>query len=178
MIHSLKRARDGDPSSKKKITDILRARLAKMAHHYARCTGEDADDLLQEAWVGLLEALSELNLEIGSPEHYLIRSARWRLLDSIKRAKVRRCLSLDEFDYGLDCDPGGANTVLSSACAADFVAGLTDTQRAVLECLLCGLTWREAGDVLGCTSANIAYYVRQMRRKWEEWSEDPVAPAL
>ena len=36
-----------------------------MAAYYARCCGEDADDLTQEAWAGLLEALkmsaSDLN---------------------------------------------------------------------------------------------------------------------
>ena len=36
--------------------------------------------------------------------------------------------------------------------------------------LLAGFTWREAGDALGCTSANIAYHVRQIRRQYEAWS--------
>ncbi|HET6453664.1 MAG TPA: class I SAM-dependent methyltransferase [Armatimonadota bacterium] len=31
--------------------------------------------------------------------------------------------------------------------------------------------WREAGNTLGCTSANIAYHVRQIRRRYEEWVE-------
>jgi RNA polymerase sigma factor (sigma-70 family) len=178
MLHTLRHARDGDPSSKRKVTDALRARLAKMAYHYARCTGEDADDLLQEAWVGLLEALAVVDLDIGSPEQYLIRSARWRLLDAIKRARVRRCLPLDDFDRGCELDSLDADTVLSSACASDFVDSLNPSQRDVLHCLLSGLTWREAGEVLGCTSANIAYYVRQIRQRYVEWAEDTVAPAL
>ena len=28
---------------------------------------------------------------------------------------------------------------------------------------------REVGSALGCTSANVAYHVRQIRRQWEEW---------
>ena len=47
---------------------------------------------------------------------------------------------------------------------------LSVTQRAVLACLLAGLTWREAGDLLGCSSANIAYHVRRIRRQYEAWS--------
>jgi RNA polymerase sigma-70 factor (ECF subfamily) len=49
-----------------------------MAVHYARCSGEDADDLRQEAWLGLLEALPNLDVRIGDPEQYLVRYARWR----------------------------------------------------------------------------------------------------
>jgi len=38
--------------------------------------------------------------------------------------------------------------------------------------LLRGLTWRETGHALGCTSANIAYHVRQIRRHYEVWSNE------
>ena len=92
----IEHARDGDPTAREALVDELRPRIASMAGHYARCTGEDPDDLLQEAWVGLLEALPELNTCIGSPEQYLIRHARWRLLDAVKRARIRRCLPLEE----------------------------------------------------------------------------------
>jgi len=40
----------------------------------------------------------------------------------------------------------------------------------VLNCLLDGMTWREAGDALGCTSANIAYYVRQIKEEYRQWA--------
>ncbi len=147
-----------------------------MAAYYGRVSGEDADDLQQEAWLGLLEALPELDMRIGTPEQYLIARARWRLLDTIKRAKVRRCVPLDDV-----CVEGPPSTepemAMASACASEFKGGLRESHRVVLDCLLAGLTWRETGEVLGCTSANVAYYVRQIRRKFEEWSED-VAPAL
>jgi RNA polymerase sigma-70 factor (ECF subfamily) len=139
-----------------------------MAAYYARCSGEDADDLLQEAWVGLLDALPDLNLQIGSPEQYLIQRARWRLLDCIKRARIRRCTPLDEADA--ERLPGPApETALQAACVGEFAGQLQANQQAVLDCLLAGLTWREAGRVLGCTSANIAYHVRQIRRRYQEW---------
>jgi RNA polymerase sigma-70 factor (ECF subfamily) len=162
------RARHGDAAAMEAVVESLRPRLVKMAAYYARCSGEDADDLLQEAWVGLLQALPELDLRIGSPDQYLIQHARWRLLDAIKRARVRRCASLepDDLEEGSRVD---LESAVAAACVAEFAGQLKSTQRAVLECLLAGLTWREAGLVLGCTSANIAYHVRQIRSRYEEW---------
>jgi RNA polymerase sigma factor (sigma-70 family) len=139
-----------------------------MAAHYARQCGEDADDLLQEAWLGLLEALPELDLAIGQPEQYLIARARWKMLDLIKRERVRRCISLDEVVVDAAC-PSAPDDAIGSACASEFASRLKANQRAVLGCLLCGLTWREAGERLGCASANIAYHVRGIRRRYEEW---------
>ncbi len=164
----LESARDGNLREQRKLIEALRPRLTKMAAYYARRCGEDADDLLQEAWLGLLEALPELNVHIGNPQQYLIRCARWRLLDCIKRSRVRRCLPLDDAIAEM-LPSAGAESVLSEACTSEFARELKSTQRAVLNCLLEGMTWREAGVMLGCTSANIAYYVRQIRKRYEEW---------
>jgi RNA polymerase sigma-70 factor (ECF subfamily) len=148
-----------------------------MAAYYARCSGEDADDLLQEAWIGLLEALPVLDLRIGSPEQYLIQRARWRLLDAVKRARVRRCAPLDEAPADEYSSPV-METALAGACFREFVGQLKSTQRAVLDCLLAGLTWREAGHALGCSSSNIAYHVRQIQRQYHEWNAGPEPVAI
>jgi RNA polymerase sigma-70 factor (ECF subfamily) len=140
-----------------------------MASYYARCSGEDPDDLLQEAWVGLLEALPHLDTKIGSPEQYLIQRARWRLLDAVKRARVRRCLPLE--DVVSEAIPAPAlEAELAAVDVSAFAGCLKSAQRAVLACLMAGLTWREAGHALGCTSANIAYHVRQIRRQYALWN--------
>jgi RNA polymerase sigma-70 factor (ECF subfamily) len=139
-----------------------------MAAYYARRCGEDADDLLQEAWLGLLQALPSLDLGIGSPDQYLIKRAKWRLLDAIKRARIRRCTSLDD-QPGEATTPVAPDDALESAGVGEFRSHLKSSQQAVLDCLLDGLTWREAGAVLGCTSANVAYHVRQIRRQYETW---------
>ena len=170
MIRCLKRARDGDPSATKDLVEALRPRITRMAVYYARRTGEDPDDLLQEAWLGLLEALPQLDMGIGSPQQYLIACARWRLLDAIKRARVRRCVSLDEEEEA-GLPPRSTEACLAAACVSEFVGQLREPQREALNCLLDGLTWREAGQALGCTSANIGYHVRQIRWKYEEWEE-------
>lgn len=162
------RASAGEAAALRRVVDALRPRLVRMAAYYARCANENPDDLLQEAWVGLLEALPHLDTKIGSPEQYLIQRARWRLLDSLKRARVRRCASLEDALLELAADD--QEQAQAQACLSDFAGRLKDTPRAVLECLLNDLTWREAGEVLGCTSANVAYHVRQIQRQYRAWA--------
>jgi RNA polymerase sigma-70 factor (ECF subfamily) len=142
-----------------------------MAAYYARCTGEDADDLLQEAWCGLLDALPQLDLSIGTPDQYLVQRARWRMLDAVKRARVRRCAPLEFADETLPAGEPWADHVVADTTVTAFASRLKKTQRDVLKCLMGGLTWRETGDRLGCTSANVAYHVRQIRREYENWRE-------
>jgi RNA polymerase sigma factor (sigma-70 family) len=170
MVQLLERARKGDPAATAAVVEQLRPRIEKMAVHYARCCGEDADDLLQDAWVGLLRALPVLNTGIGRPEQFLIKQARWRLLDAIRKAKLRRCLPLEE---GADLPISGTGSCtpepFNEAAAAQFVGRLKSGQRALLELLLAGFTWREAGSAMGCTSANVAYHMRQIRRLYQEW---------
>ena len=168
MNCSLERAREGDPSAVRLLVDEMRPRIWKMAAYYARRCGEDADDLAQEAWLGLLEALPELDLAIGQPEHYLIARARWKMLDLVKRERVRRCLPLDDIRLETAC-PRVPEEATALAHTSEFVGHLKPTQRRVLGCLLAGLTWREAGERLGCASANIAYHVRKIRRRYEDW---------
>ena len=170
MKSAFARAQRGEPAAVAAIVEQLRPRLTRMAGYYARCASENADDLLQEAWLGMLDALRELDTEIGSPEQYLIQRARWRLLDAIKRGRVRRCLPLEEIMQESLTDPNW-DQAQGRAAVADFARHLKATQLAVLECLLSGLTWREAGDRLGCSSANIAYHVRQIQRQYVMWEE-------
>lgn len=176
-LSTFHQASAGHPAAIEDISDALRPRLQKMAAFYARCTGEDADDLLQEAWLGLLEALPALDTSIGSAEHYLLAHARWRLLDAVRRARTRRCLSLESLNGSDETETLSPDFILrdwspARANLAAFAAQLKSTQRAVLFCLLRGDTWREAGAALGCTSANIAYHVRQIQCRYREWSEE------
>jgi RNA polymerase sigma factor (sigma-70 family) len=165
----MERAKGGDPAATAALVERLRPRLEKMAAYYALRCGEDPEDLLQEAWLGLLEALPSLDMRIGSPEQYLIRRAKWRLLDWIKRARLRRCAALDG-EAEILSTPHPAVSAVGWASVGEFLGQLSGTQRAIVECLLAGLTWREAGSALGCTSANVAYHVRQIRRLYEVWN--------
>ena len=170
----------GDPTAVAIVTDNLRPRLTKMAAFYARNTGEDTDDLLQEAYVGLLDALAKVDLSIGDSEQYLLKHARWRMLDAAKRWRRRRCEPLD--DDRVDLQPVTEwDSEISELWVNDFADQLKPTQQAILKYLLIGMTWREAGDGLGCSSANVAYHVRQIQRSYERWvgeQSETNSPAL
>lgn len=168
MLSQLEKARGGEPVAKRRLVEHLRPRITKMAAYYAHRCGEDAEDLTQEAWLGLLEALTEVDLSIGQPEQYLLARARWRVLDIIKRERVRRCLPLDD-DLVSSVGAGVESCPSEAVLASDFARNLAPAQRRVLACLQSGLTFRQAGEALGCASANIAYHVKKIRRRYEEW---------
>jgi len=169
MHHLIKKATIGDPSATSRVIERLRPRITKMATYYGRRCDEDPDDLLQEAWIGLLEALPRLDLRIGDPEQYLIQHARWRLLDSMKRARIRRCVSIEE--EGDNITDGNQTNPVDDIHVTDFADSLTPLQRRIFHGLLDGLTWREVGDSLGCTSANVAYHVRRISAQYEIWMD-------
>ena len=170
MLYScINRARGGDPNATQDLIEALRPRISKMALYYGRCSGEDPDDLLQEAWVGLLEALPTLDMHIGSPEQHLIARARWKLLDAIKYARVRRCVPLDDAVSESLCG-ADSESMASEVIVSEFAGNLRPVHRRIVDCLIAGLTWREVGQVLGCTSANVCYHVRQIRRCYAEWA--------
>lgn len=149
------------------IVETLSPRLRRMSAFYARRSGEDADDLMQEAWLAVFEALPTLDTTIGSPEQHLLKRARWRVLDVLRRCRVRRCARLPE---AAEEEMAVASSHFETACVRDFTRHLTDTQKAILTCLLDGKTWREAGDELGCTSANIAYHMRRIRQEYAAYN--------
>jgi RNA polymerase sigma-70 factor (ECF subfamily) len=177
-------AANGDAAAVNKLILRLSKRIDRLALHYAARSGEDAGDLRQEAWIGLLEALPNVDVRIGDPEQYLIRYARWRLLDAIRRESRPGLCSLDALTESTGDEVLNSQTALSSAnsenCPVksvtdgvihEFVHSLAPTPRAVLRCLMDGQTWREAGSALGCTSANVAYHVRKIRKSYEDWSQ-------
>jgi DNA-directed RNA polymerase specialized sigma24 family protein len=142
----------------------LHARIARMAAFYARCSGIDADDLLQDAWVCVLEAQHQHD-GTGLLKPWLIRRARWRMLDVIKHHRFRQMPGVEDCDGAAEWV--GDDSVLETKEFAEQLSGL---QQRILRSLVNGRTWREAGAELGCTSANIAYHVREIRRRYQIWS--------
>ncbi len=53
---------------------------------------------------------------------------------------------------------------------SSFMDILSPTQRAVTLYLMEGRSWRETGRILGCSSANIAYHVRQISALYRSWA--------
>ena len=114
-----------------------------------------------------MEALPRLDVRIGSPEKSLLQYARWRLLDAVRRSLTHEpTTELDE------CMPSQVRVsdVLDSVNVAVFLIRLTPIQRRIATCLLDGFTWRETGEQLGCTSANIAYHVRRIGVHYQAFS--------
>jgi RNA polymerase sigma factor (sigma-70 family) len=176
--HLIRRARDGNAAAVRALVDALRPRITKMAAYYGRQTGEDADDLLQEAWIGLFNALETVDLTIGQPEAFLIQRAKWRMLDAVKRQR-RGCSStdgnvceaplssLEEMLPSTEWEDAESEIVVRS-----FAETLKPIQSNILLHLLYGLTWRETGTQLGCTSANVAYHVKQIQVSYYRWGDD------
>jgi len=158
-------AKSGSPDAVALLSERLNDRVRGIAAKYTRTTSEEFDDLLQEAWAGLLEALPEVNVNIGAPEEYLIKRARWRVLDYLKYQRRRQCEALPESPLGEPGDTPGEEAV-HAAVLGELFGRLTDTQRRVVLLLLNGLTWREAAAELGCASSNVAYHVKIIRRAY------------
>jgi len=160
-------AQAGDATARSQLAAALRPRLASMARHYARCCREDYDDLLGEAWFAVFDALEITNLGIGDPHQFLLKRARWRMLDYIKWARRRRCDDLDPASAPVQTAADVAPGVMGKTLLDQISEGLSSTQQAVLDGLLQGETWREVAGSLGCSSANVAYHVRQIRQHAE-----------
>ena len=143
--------------------------MTRLALYLARHSGEDPDELTQQAWLLLFETLADVDTTIGQPEYFLLQRVRWGLLDCIRKARLRRCDDLD-----LAPEPS------ESACDipwSDFFSRLSHPQQLILVGLLEGLTFRELGEKLSCSSANIAYHMRQLRLVHAQWSQADCIPA-
>ena len=175
---TLQRAKQGDTRAQERLRKSLTPRLESLAGYYASRTGMDANDLLQEAWVAVYEVLPTVDMSIGTPSQYLLKHARWQILDHIRWNKKRSHEALDEVlvetsemtqsHFAIRSNLPGAEEVESRLMLEILEARLSVRQRAILRGLLAGHTWRQIGDSLGCTSANVAYHVRGIRQAYAD----------
>lgn len=157
-----------DPRIQDRLMGAIQTRVEKMAAYFGRRCGVDEDDLRQEAWVAVLETMPRLDLSVGLPEQHLLKRARWRMLDTIRRQRRRQHLALS------DIHPATASYLdpRSDVDLGVLQTRLTLVQQRILRCLLEGYTWREVGTLVGCTSANVAYHVRRIREIYNEMNGD------
>ncbi|MCC6446644.1 MAG: sigma-70 family RNA polymerase sigma factor [Armatimonadetes bacterium] len=174
MIGLIEQAQRGDWDAKSAIVNKLQNRIERMARYYAARCREDMGDLVQEGWVSILDALQEVDISIGDPQQYLLKRAKWRMLDYIKWNRRRQHEPLED---ELLPETGAIHQeVVASVFSSQFVRQLNSRQQALVGHLVAGDTWREAADKLGCTSSNVAYHVRQIQRAYVRWSgEKPLA---
>lgn len=169
MNHSLLCAPTPRKASVEQYITQLSSRLGRLAGHYARRTRLDRDDLLQEAWRGVLDGWNRLDITIGSPPQFLIRCAKWRMLSYCRKA-------YRTVNPTLVCEPCQLDPALELVDVrldtATLRGRLSQQQQELIDHLLEGMTFREIGLAMGCTSANVAYHMRQIR---SAFSESPAA---
>lgn len=153
------------------LIDSIQTRVEKMAAYFGRRCNVDEDDLRQEAWVAVLEMLPRLDYTVGTPEQHLLKRARWRILDSIRRQLRRQHIGLEDVPTTMASYLDARNGIDMGA----LFARLTTTQQRILRALMEGYTWREVGSIVGCTSANVAYHVRRIRAVYSELNGDEEA---
>ena len=174
MDNLLLRARGGDAAAQDALRERLRPRLESLAGYYAARTGMDAADLLQEAWLAVFEALPTVDMAVGTPSQFLLKHARWQILDHIRWSNRRRHEPLEGLDDGIADERAhpGPSDVEARILVADLERRLNQRQKLILRGLLDGHTWRQIGDSLGCTSANVAYHVRGIRQAWGQMTAE------
>jgi RNA polymerase sigma-70 factor (ECF subfamily) len=149
--------------------------MESLAGYYASRTGMDPADLLQEAWLAVFEALPTLDTTVGTPSQFLLKHARWQILDHIRWSKRRSCEPLDLAEETVaDTHVGapGPGDVDARMLVQDLERRLNERQRVILKGLLDGRTWRQIGDSMGCTSANVAYHVRGIREAYGKMTSE------
>jgi RNA polymerase sigma factor (sigma-70 family) len=172
------RAKNGDRMAQDRLRKTLSPRLESLAGYYASRTGMDAGDLLQEAWVAVYEVLPTVDTTIGTPTQYLLKHARWQILDHIRWNKKRshaaiedmpvETVEMSENNFATTPNSSVAGDVETRMLIEDLEGRLSVRQKAILKGLIDGHTWRQIGDDLGCTSANIAYHVRGIRQAYAD----------
>lgn len=148
------------------MAEALSPRLSSMARYYARRGNLEYDDLLQEAWCAVFTALPETRLHIGAPQEYLMRRARWAILDYLKWSLRRQMAPLE--DYQTEDEGAETSTETVLRLAVDRLAeDLTPMQKNVLGLLIEGESCTTAAGKLGCTTANVSYHLGQVRRQMQ-----------
>lgn len=87
----------------------------------------------------------------------------------MKRAYRRQLEQPDDMQAEPEDASGSSDVASNDVEVYAFWEALSPLQRRIVACLLAGYTWRETGDIIGCTSANIAYHMRRIRDLFVLW---------
>jgi RNA polymerase sigma factor (sigma-70 family) len=159
MNELVQRAGAGDIKAKEELLRILAPRLEKIVRKYSWISGIERDDLKQEVNMAVIEGLNRVDTTIGSSSEYLLKFARWRLLDCLK--KIARYKGREEVD------PEGAVIHGNPDLSAEMKLldqRLTKIQKQIVQHLAEGYTWREIGEMMGFSAANVSHHLKQIRK--------------
>jgi len=169
-------AQTGCTRARAQLAAALKPRLVSMARYYARRGNLDYDDLLQEAWCAVFEALPQTRLHIGSPQEYLLRRARWAILDYLKWSLRRQMAPLEDYQ-GEDARAETERETVLRLAVDKLADTMTPMQQSVLDLLTAGESCTSAADRLGCTTANVSYHLGQVRRQMQNLFTEEVLAA-
>jgi len=151
LLVSLQAARLGNPVAFEAIYRTLTPRLKR----YARgLVGQDADDVVAEAWLQIVRDLAEFDGDWDAFRGWTTRIVRNRAIDHI-RSSTRRHRRAETLEVVLDKastddTEAAAAESISTAAAIELVATLPQDQaEAVLLRAVVGLDAKSAGDLLG-----------------------------
>lgn len=164
MKQLIQMSRYGHDDARNLLVHQLHPRVRRLARFYAYRSAHDADDLEQEIWLGVLNALNEVNIEIGDPVAYLMKHGRWRALEAVKRLHRHREEPMEATERE---DPRGTpeNSAVNSVLVEHLRTRLSPAQQSVLEGRLAGMSGEEMAQHIGCTPANVSYHLRRIREE-------------
>ncbi|MBN1552386.1 sigma-70 family RNA polymerase sigma factor [bacterium] len=163
MNELVQRAGEGDVKARQELIELLTPRLEKIVRKYQWISGMDKDDLKQEVYMAVIEGLDRVDITIGSSSEYLLKFARWRLLDCLKKILRHRCGENFETQESHVEDMCNVNAAMTAEMEL-LDNRMTEIQKQILHAVAAGYTWREIGDQMGFTAANVAHHLKQIRK--------------
>jgi RNA polymerase sigma-70 factor (ECF subfamily) len=154
----------GHRDARRLLVSQLNPRVRSLARYYAFRSANEAEDLEQEIWIGVLSALQEVDLTIGDPVAYLMKHGRWRALEAVKRRHRHREEALESTET-VDPQSGPESLAIGSALLDHLRLRLSPAQQAVLEGRIAGLSGEEMAENIGCTPANVSYHLKRIREE-------------
>jgi DNA-directed RNA polymerase specialized sigma24 family protein len=126
----------------------------------------DADDLVQEANVGIIERASADPTYLVQQPAYVVRAGLWRAGDALRRelAYQKRTAPLEATGERASGAPASAPDLLEAIAVREAVAGLSATQRAVAAGLAAGQRRKEIAAALGVRPQSLAWHYGKLRR--------------
>src|SRR5262249_20905342 len=82
---TIEQAQRGNREALSCIQTQVQGRVRAAAAYYAFATGQDADDLQQEMWLGVLAGLRDVDPTVGDPIQYLLKRGKWKMLEAVRR---------------------------------------------------------------------------------------------
>jgi RNA polymerase sigma factor (sigma-70 family) len=156
--------------AQEEFVSALEDRVRSLAGHYSRLTRQDRHDLEQEAWLHIFTALETIDSDAQMTPSYLVQLARWRLLDAARRWQ-RQHRDSDLASMPIEAHHSVKHDT-SSVYVDEFLEELNPKQRAIVDALLEGATWRETGSRLGFSSANVGRHLRTIQARYQEYDGD------